>query len=630
MKSKLILSLLLSFPFYLLVSQVPQGFNYQAIARDASNNPITNATISVKLSILKDTAGFYPSGGGTYIWEEEHLGVKTNAYGLFTVVLGDLSAGKVQGTAGTFSAIDWTKTPLFLGTKIANPSPYKTLGAAQLWSVPYAEVSQRVSGLKSLTVKGETTLNDSALFEVKNNLGQTVFAVYNQGIRAHVAPGDGKGATKGGFAIGGFDVSKTNPGQPYFKVYPDSTRVYVKNQAKGTTKGGFAIGGFDASKSTLTGNFMDLSPKNYFIGHEAGSQIATAITPGLYNSVIGYKAGRNVTTGSYNTILGYQADSSLTSGTNNIVIGATAGFKLTSGSHNTLIGSSAGYNHTNQWYNVMIGTSAGYNLTGSYNTFMGINSGNKIKSGINNTFIGTNSGAMLESGSGNTIIGIDAGRSGLWDPGDYHTGFSTNNNTIIGNNAGYSLDVGDGNVFIGYGAGESETGTVLIPASNKLYISNPLGTIIYGDFSSGNIGLGTFTLTKKLNVAGDVGITGDVSASSVNGMSFGKIYLTADGDILATYSSAFVLHWIKATGEIYIYNYSVTDKCEYWYRTSGGAAASGSLAAGGTASTFISGIGFSDGVGAEIHFGSAHGQQGWCSVWVEYGNGRLVGHYMKY
>jgi len=95
MKSKLILSLLLSFPFYLLVSQVPQGFNYQAIARDASNNPITNATISVKLSILKDTAGFYPSGGGTYIWEEEHLGVKTNAYGLFTVVLGDLSAGKV-------------------------------------------------------------------------------------------------------------------------------------------------------------------------------------------------------------------------------------------------------------------------------------------------------------------------------------------------------------------------------------------------------------------------------------------------------------------------------------------------------------------------------------------------------
>jgi hypothetical protein len=635
MKTKIAFTLLFSLPFCLLSSQVPQGFNYQAIARDVSGNPIANATINVKLSILKDTTGFFKLGTGNYIWEEEHTNVKTNAVGLFVVILGDPSAGFVQGSASSFSNIDWTKIPLYIGTKIGNPSPYKILGAAQLWSVPYAEVSQRVSGLKSLSVVGETTINDSALFEVKNNLGKTVFAVYNQGIRVHVAPGDAgggnKGTTKGGFAIGGFDIAKGTPGQPYFKVYPDSTRVYVKNPTgKGATKGGFAIGGFDGAKGTPTGNFMDITPKNYLIGHEAGLNIATAPTPGLYNSLLGYKAGRNTSSGSYNTIMGYKADSALTTGSNNIVIGATAGFMLTTGNHNTLIGSSAGYNHTNQNYNVMIGTSAGFNVTGSYNTFMGINSGYKIKAGINNTFLGTNAGAMLESGSGNTIIGIDAGRSGTWDPGLYHTDFSTNYNTIIGNNAGYSLDVGDGNVFIGYGAGESETGTVLAPASNKLYISSTLGTLIYGDFSTSRLGIGTFSLTKTLNVGGDVSVTGDVSSNTYNGMSLGKIYLTADGDIMSTYAGAYVLHWIKATGEIYIYNYSTTDKCEYWTRTSGGTVSSGSLAAGGTASAFISGIGFSDGVGAEIHFGSAHGQQGWCSVWVEYGNGRLVGHYMKY
>jgi len=48
--------------------QVPQGFNYQAIARDGSGNPITGATIKVKLSILSDTSGFYFGTGGTYIW----------------------------------------------------------------------------------------------------------------------------------------------------------------------------------------------------------------------------------------------------------------------------------------------------------------------------------------------------------------------------------------------------------------------------------------------------------------------------------------------------------------------------------------------------------------------------------
>ena len=58
-----VLFILLSFNFYLLSSQVPQGFNYQAIARDNSGNPLDEATIKVRLSILTDTAEFYKTGG---------------------------------------------------------------------------------------------------------------------------------------------------------------------------------------------------------------------------------------------------------------------------------------------------------------------------------------------------------------------------------------------------------------------------------------------------------------------------------------------------------------------------------------------------------------------------------------
>jgi hypothetical protein len=87
-----VLIILLSLNFCLLSSQIPQGFNYQAIARDVSGNPITNATIKVKLSILTDTTGFFASGSGTYFWEEEQTNVKTNAFGLFTVVFGNPAA----------------------------------------------------------------------------------------------------------------------------------------------------------------------------------------------------------------------------------------------------------------------------------------------------------------------------------------------------------------------------------------------------------------------------------------------------------------------------------------------------------------------------------------------------------
>ncbi len=292
MKTKLLLSALLSFIFYLLSSQVPQGFNYQAIARDGSGNPIIGATIKVKLSILSDTTGFYASGGGTYIWEEEHTNVKTNAFGLFTVVLGDPSATQTAGSASSFSAINWSAKPLYIGTKIANPGTYKNMGSAKLWSVPYSMISGDLAGpVKKLGVTGVTTSPDSVLFEVKNKSGQTVFAVYNEGVRIYVDEGVTKGATKGGFAIGSFgtdkaasksyfvvnadsirayidpntgkgvkggfaigsfDPTKTYSGEEYLRVTRDSTRVYINDTGTKTVKGGFAIGGFNQSKGSNT------------------------------------------------------------------------------------------------------------------------------------------------------------------------------------------------------------------------------------------------------------------------------------------------------------------------------------------------------------------------------------------
>src|ERR1035437_9859318 len=100
------------------------------------------------------------------------------------------------------------------------------MGSSRLWAVPYSMVASDLGGtLDKLRVKGQTTSMDSALFEVKNNTGQTVFAVYNEGVRVFVDDGIAKGA-KGGFAIGGFGTDK-GVSQEYLRVTKDSTRVYV-------------------------------------------------------------------------------------------------------------------------------------------------------------------------------------------------------------------------------------------------------------------------------------------------------------------------------------------------------------------------------------------------------------------
>jgi hypothetical protein len=167
-------------------------------------------------------------------------------------------------------------------------------------------------------------------------------------------------------------------------------------------------------------------------------------------------------------------------GTNNIFVGAHAGESNT-GSNGTFVGYSAGQN--NQGYlNTFIGHAAGQtNTTGDYNTFVG------RASGLSNSI-----------GDRNTFIGHEAGR--------YNTqGYD---NTFVGKSAGFNNATGHGNVFIGKDAGCNELG------SNKLYIANDndsSAVIIYGDFSTGRVGIGTTAPREKLEVKGDFRISGPAS-----------------------------------------------------------------------------------------------------------------------
>ena len=103
--------------------------------------------------------------------------------------------------------------------------------------------------ISRLLVYGDSLAgDDDPIFEVKNKDGNVVFAVYQNGVEVNVdETGKNKGI-KGGFAVGGLTSGKDSAVQ-YFRVTPDSVRIYLKEDSTKGIKGGFAVGGLTSGKS---------------------------------------------------------------------------------------------------------------------------------------------------------------------------------------------------------------------------------------------------------------------------------------------------------------------------------------------------------------------------------------------
>ncbi|RLD56059.1 MAG: hypothetical protein DRJ01_15775 [Bacteroidetes bacterium] len=400
---------------------------------------------------------------------------------------------------------------------------------------------------------------DASLFAVVNQSGDTVFAVYPGGVRINVDNSLGKiSGSKGGFAVGGFS-SKLTDGQDYLRVTNDSVRIYVddnpSNKLSGS-KGGFAVGGF-SSKKASSGNYLHLTPDNYFIGHEAGM----SIDEGLYNSFLGYKAGSQTDAGNQNVFFGYRAGMNNTYGNYNTFVGTDAGFSNTSGRSNICIGNAAGLMNEYSSYTVMIGDSAGANNTYPYNIFIGNKAGIKNNDGRRNLFIGYMAGKENVSGGNNTYIGTFAADEntgeqntfvGYWSGGGRVIG---DDNTFLGYRAGVNSS-GDGNVFIGHQAAESNNG------NNQLIIETDKSSspLIYGEFDNdilkfnANVGIGTNAGSYKLNVNGNLNISGNyynngslIGLWSKNGS---DIYYNSGDVAIGTTSSSYKLYVVDNTASI--------------------------------------------------------------------------------
>jgi len=433
---KIIPTILISLLAGMLCAQLPSGFNYQAVARDASANILANTALEVHFSILDEF--------NSAAWTETQS-IVTNDLGLFSVLICEDDSHRTGGYASLPEEIDWESGKHYLKIEIYYNSSLVDLGTHPIASVPYAlcalndndrnpenelqtlsilnhdltisgmntvslpdnvedadadpenelqslqfnssngilslsddpgalsvDMDSRITGVSGWELDEDTVYTvrpvaigtkqdqvDEPLFEVRNDIGNPVFAVFNDGVMVYVD--ENKKGTKGGFAVGGYNSNSKGLTNEYLRITPDSVRVYIDVSEGKATKGGFAVGGYNTNKAGVQ-NYLNVAPgstgiispaqnrilwyplKNAFISGRVlvsdpnfvgENSFASGYEPraqGMYSQAMGYKP---VALGDYSTAIGKNAyaqatnsfafgDSPIASGQDSYAFGAGA------------------------------------------------------------------------------------------------------------------------------------------------------------------------------------------------------------------------------------------------------------------------------------------------------------------
>jgi hypothetical protein len=127
---------------------VPQGINYQAVARDANGDILINQSLTIQFSVISDITT------GNVSWQETHQDT-TNTYGLFTAVIGQ-GTSTSSGSSSTFDVIDWGASNHLLKVEVDYGGGFVDMGTTAFMSVPYSLNADPTDELQSLSISGDT------------------------------------------------------------------------------------------------------------------------------------------------------------------------------------------------------------------------------------------------------------------------------------------------------------------------------------------------------------------------------------------------------------------------------------------------------------------------------------------
>jgi trimeric autotransporter adhesin len=531
------------------MAQVPNQFNYQAVARNSAGQGIPNASIRVRFTVLDGSAT------GTNVYSEVRL-LTTNQLGLFTAPIGGTGATSVTGN---FATINWGTGKKFIKVE-ADPlggTNYILLGNTEMLSVPYAlyAVNGKVgpagpaNALSIGTVTTGTAGSAASASITGTPPAQTLNLIIPAGAKGAQGiagpqglPGKNmliftaaepaganciSGGIKQQYGIDANDNGVLDAGE----INPALT-TYVCNGLAATATSFWNI---DGNAGTSAINFIgttDAQPLKFKINNSTAGEINDG-----NNTTLGYFAGAAMasnsstgigafslanTTGYQNTGVGFSTLYSNSTGHSNVAVGTNALFNNTDKSNLVAIGDSALYNNGTGvtipfqgTENTAVGSKALYsNTIGSGNTANGylalLNNTEGIKntangetalynntSGSDNTANGSRALWNNTTGVFNTANGVDAlwsNTTGSFNTANGYLALSYNKtgsdyNTAIGSRALVSIFSGSYNVGVGYTAGYYSSPT----ASNQIAIGSATGypasnTAIIGNASQTWIG----------------------------------------------------------------------------------------------------------------------------------------------
>jgi trimeric autotransporter adhesin len=427
-------------------AQVPNQFNYQAVARNSAGQSIPNANIRVRFTILDGSAT------GINVYSEVRQ-LTTNQLGLFTAAIGGTGAINVTGN---FATINWSTGSKFIKVE-ADPlggTNFILLGNTEMLSVPYALYAvngkigpQGIQGPIGLTGATGVTgpqgiIGLTGATGATGTTGPQGIPGKNTLILTTTEPAGANCTTGGVKQEYGIDANGNGTLEPG-EINAALTK-YVCNGLAGTVANAWSING---NAGTTAANFIgttDDQPLRFAM--KGGS--AGIIDSALANTALGVGALRENTTGHFNTAIGFYALNSNTTGVANTANGMYALVSNTTGNNNTgtgfyaLLFNTTGFNNTAHGNGALRSNTTGYNNTAQGNGALSDNT-----TGFHNTAIGN--GALNKNIDGNRNNAI--GREALFNN---TTGFD---NTANGNIALLSNTTGGTNTATGSGALSSNT-----------------------------------------------------------------------------------------------------------------------------------------------------------------------------
>jgi hypothetical protein len=127
MKKRLLTLICVLFSTIAFAQSVPQGINYQAVARDSTGIVLVAEALTIQFSVISDT---------TISWQETHQDT-TNEFGLFTAIIGQ-GVSTSMGSSSSFDLVDWGASTHSLQVEIDYGNGFVDMGTTDFMSVPYA------------------------------------------------------------------------------------------------------------------------------------------------------------------------------------------------------------------------------------------------------------------------------------------------------------------------------------------------------------------------------------------------------------------------------------------------------------------------------------------------------------